>query len=252
MEAGHKAPFLSDQWIEEFIATNPRLPSPAQQASNIIQRVGDMVLTSGKRLQELPVWLWASVGAPNRRFCEDIAHQLFDSGLLQGIDASSVDEDSAILNVTLSLAGWERFESEKKGKFAAKYGFIALQWGDPTLDKLLEDVIKPAVQQLGYELQDMRDSARVGVIDNIMRERIRDAAFVLVDLTHENRGAYWEGGYAEGLGKPVLYLCQKEKFDIQRTHFDTDHCTTVKWDENAADEFTQNLIATLRRSLELF
>ena len=45
-----------------------------------------------------------------------------------------------------------------------------------------------------------------------MRERIRDAAFVLVDLTHDNPGAYWEGGYAEGLGKPVIYICEASKF----------------------------------------
>lgn len=91
-----------------------------------------------------------------------------------------------------------------------------------------------------------------GVIDNIMREKIRDAAFVLVDLTHDNSGAYWEAGYAEGLGKPVVYLCEREKFSESRTHFDTNHCTTVIWSDTAIDNFKEQLIATLRRSLNLF
>ena len=44
---------------------------------------------------------------------------------------------------------------------------------------------------------------------------IRDAKFVIVDLTHDNHGAYWEAGYAEGLGKPVIYVCKKDKFETR-------------------------------------
>jgi nucleoside 2-deoxyribosyltransferase len=63
--------------------------------------------------------------------------------------------------------------------------------------------------------------SRAGVIDNILRAQICDAAFVLVDLTHDNTGAYWEAGYAEGLNTPVIYLCEQAKFDMAKTHFDT-------------------------------
>ena len=84
------------------------------------------------------------------------------------------------------------------------------------------------------------------------REKIRDAAFVLVDLTHENSGAYWEAGYAEGLGKPVLYICERAKFEAAKTHFDTNHLTTVLWEAHKPHEFIEQLIATLRRSLNLF
>ena len=90
---------------------------------------------------------------------------------------------------------------------------------------------------------------RAGVIDNIMRIQIRDSAFVIADLTHDNYGAYWEAGYAEGLGKPVIYICEKTKFDEKKTHFDTNHCTTILWSEDDPEGFGKELIATLRRSL---
>lgn len=45
---------------------------------------------------------------------------------------------------------------------------------------------------------------------------------LIADLTHGNRGAFWEAGYAEGLGKPVIYTCEASKFDEQ-SHFDTKH-----------------------------
>lgn len=128
-----------------------------------------------------------------------------------------------------------------------------MKFGDPVLDPLVKDVIKTALsKEIGYELVDMRDISRAGVIDNLMRAQIRDAAFVLVDLTHDNFGAYWEAGYAEGLGKPVIYLCEKDKFESAKTHFDTNHCTTVLWKEDERDKFVQELVATIRRSLNLF
>lgn len=75
---------------------------------------------------------------------------------------------------------------------------------------------------------------------------IRRCKFLLADLTHGNKGAYWESGYAEGLGKHVIYLCKKEIFDKEKTHFDTNHCTTVIWDSNNIDEAVENLKATIR------
>ena len=67
------------------------------------------------------------------------------------------------------------------------------------------------------------------MIDLRMRVEIRSAKFLVADLTDENRGAYWEAGFAEGLGKKVCYTCEGSKFDKVKTHFDTEHLLTVKW-----------------------
>jgi hypothetical protein len=194
----------------------------------------------------------AAVGSPNRDSALRIAKQLCQGGYLDSIDFGSMGSPDEIMRVDLTLLGWNEYENEKRGKTEGGYGFIALKFGDQLLDPFVKDVIKPAISSLGFDLVDMRDSAEAGVIDNVMRARIRDASFVLVDLTHANEGAYWEAGYAEGLGKPVLYLCNRQVFDETGTHFDTNHCTTVCWDPKAPDTFTEELTATLRRSLGLF
>ena len=158
-----------------------------------------------------------------------------------------------LIDVGLTLDGWGLYEAEKRGETSGKYGFIAMKFGDPVLDPFVQNVLKPAVKDgIGYDVVDMRNVARAGIIDNIMRAQIRDAAFVIVDLTHDNSGAYWEAGYAEGLGKPVIYICEKAKFDDAKTHFDTNHCTTVLWSSKNENNFSQELVATLRRSLNLF
>ena len=60
----------------------------------------------------------------------------------------------------------------------------------------------------------------------------------------------WEAGYMEGLGKPVIYISEKTKFDKAKTHFDTNHCTTVPWSRTNDAGFRELFIETLRRSLD--
>ena len=158
-----------------------------------------------------------------------------------------MDSGTTFINVNLSLEGWERYEAEKRGEFDGDYGFIAMEFGKPDLESFVKEVVKPAVEDAtGCDLVDMRDVARAGIIDNIMRVQIRDAKFVIVDLSHDNSGAYREAGYAEGLGKPVIYICEKEKFDEDGTHFDTNHCTTVLWSRDNDEGSRQELTAIIR------
>lgn len=178
---------------------------------------------------------------------------MYEIGLISGIPNEAMNRVGNFINANLTLAGWEKYEAEKLGKIAGNYGFIAMKFGDVLLDPFVKNVVKPAVVELGYNLIDLRDVAQPGIIDNILREKIRDAAFILVDLTHDNSGAYWEAGYAEGLGKPVLYLCEQVKFDEKKTHFDTNHCTAVIWGGSKSHvDFSVELRATLRNSLRLF
>ena len=234
-------PFITPEWVKDLLS-NVSLPSPAVQAANIVRFIGDEVSRSGKPLDQLPVGFYAIIGALNREMVSHLIGELQERKILTGTNTT----------LTLSLDGWEQYEAEKRGRFEGNYGFIAMQFGDSELDPFVKDIVKPTVKAgIGYELVDIRDVAQAGVIDNIMRTQIRDAAFVIVDLTHDNSGAYWEAGYAEGLGKPVIYICEKEKFEEARTHFDTNHCTTVLWSRDDDEGFKQVLIATLRRSLNL-
>ena len=222
--------------------------SPAIQAMNLVRFIGDEVSRLGEPIQILYFNKIREItGAPSDEFVEHLIEDLKERGTVKG------DSDYfSFSRVNLTLDGWEQYEAEKRGEFRGSYGFIAMPFGDTDLDPFVKDVVKPAVKEgIGYDLVDMRDVARAGVIDNILRSQIRDAAFLIVDLTHDNPGAYWEAGYAEGLGKPVIYICEKAKFEAEKTHFDTNHCTTVPWSKDDAEGFQKALIATLRRSLDL-
>jgi len=240
---------VSSDWMEAIRRGGLRLPTPAERAVNTIRLIGDEVATTGNPITELPVSFYAAIGAPNPSQAHALLEQLIDNSLIFARVMKSLD-GARFADLDLTLSGWERYESERRGGVRGDYGFVALKFGDATLDGILRNHVRPGLQsQLSYDLVDMRDAARAGIIDSIMREKIRDSAFVIADLTHDNCGAYWEAGYAEGLGKPVVYICEESKFTEQSTHFDTNHLTTVLWSQAAPENFVEQLVATLRRSL---
>ena len=244
---GYSYPFKIDDNRLARIRDYGRLPSRAEQAANLIRFVGDDVSRSGEDLGELPKNIHMIIGAVSLDSAYRLARELVNRELFTSDQPTF---GSAVSSVNLTLEGWERYDAEQRGRFHGSYGFLAMQFDDE-LDEFVQHVVKPTVKKAtGYELVDLRDVSRAGIIDNLMVTTIRDARFVIADLTHDNRGAYWEAGYAEGLGKPVVYICSKEKFnDGKGTHFDTNHYTTVQWSTDDVDSFGQELTATLRRSL---
>jgi len=245
-------PKLTADFVKAFIVDGCQGPTPGEQAINAIRLIGDHFNKTGERLESLPPHFFAEIGAPNRNAANELVIELMKEGTISANDASSKD-GADVINATLTLKGWREYEEEKRGRLEGGFGFLAMKFNDPALDTFTRNVIKPCLKdQLVYRLIDMRGVPRAGMIDNIMREEIRNAKFVIVDLTHDNSGAYWESGYAEGLGKPVVYICEKAKFAALKTHFDTNHSTTVCWDAADPSSFQRELVSTLRRSLNLF
>jgi hypothetical protein len=250
-------PIITTDWMEEF-KRNVRLPTPPEQTVNLIRLIGDTLSETGEGYVFDSATDTSLIGSFDSNMFMQLLKDLEKKKLIQPLESKMVENPRGVVVISvnrygLTLDGWDRYEAERRGQINGSYGFIAMKFGELDLDSFVEDHIKPAVhREINYRLVDLRNVARAGIIDNIMREQIRSAAFVIVDLTHDNSGAYWEAGYAEGLGKPVVYICEREKFNKHKTHFDTNHCTTVPWSKDEPEEFKRQLIATLRRSLNLF
>ena len=229
------------------------------QAANMVRFVGDSVSKSGHDLSELPQNLHTHIGAPSQSAAIKLAWELEERGILRfasGALAKATNKYHKYFfrpsNISLTLDGWQEYEDGKRGHISENYGFLAMKFNDSHLEAMVQGMKCAIKENLGYALHDMREVSEAGIIDNIMREKIRGAKFIIADLSHDNPGAYFEAGYAEGLNKPVIYICEKEKFEDKNkgTHFDTNHCTTVPWPKGVSDNFYKELIATLRRSLD--
>ena len=71
----------------------------------------------------------------------------------------------------------------------------------------------------------------------------RNSKFVVVDLTHQNNGAYFEEGYAMGYGKQVIQLC---KADVT-LHFDIAQKNTIIWktEDEIPERLKNRILATI-------
>ena len=241
---GHKKPVRLDGELVKSIIKNTR-PSLPEQADNYVRWIGDNVRVGGEYIAVEELAIQAIVGSETIGEFELVSGHLKDE--VRFIYHGRADSDWR--TVTLSWAGWERYRELKRATSESRKAFMAMQYDNEELDKIVENVFKPAVEQTGFTLFVLRDVPKAGLIDDRMRVGIRTSRFLIADLTDENRGAYWEAGYAEGLGKPVIYTCEKGKFEKAKTHFDTNHHETVEWDPKEPQQAAEKLKNTIRATL---
>jgi hypothetical protein len=148
----------------------------------------------------------------------------------------------------LTPAGWTRFHELRRRLVNSRIAFMAMKFDDSVMSHVLSKCFKPAAERAGFTLRPLNEAPAAGLIDNQIRAAIRTARFVVADLTHDNNGAYFEAGFAEGLGVPVIYTCEAAKFKERKTHFDTNHMLTVPWDSAKLDEAGRELTATIRNT----
>jgi hypothetical protein len=224
------------------------LPSPAEQANNLILWVGDhldsysdMTAAQAANAPEIAAWVGAPLLANDFESVSWLIEHIPQSLLWRSVL-------SGLTRLSLTLAGWERHEALRRTVRENGRAFLAMAFRDE-LKPVVADCFKPAVAAAGFTLESMLDNPTAGQIDDQMRVAMRTSRFVVADLTHGNQGAYWEAGFAEGLGRPVIYTCRKVEWDAQKVHFDTNHLSTIVWDpENLADAAAR-LTAMIRATL---
>lgn len=96
--------------------------------------------------------------------------------------------------------------------------FVAMPFTEDCED-VYQFGIYNAVRRCGYVCEKVDESAFAGsIVDRIM-DGIRNASFVVADLTLERPNVYLEVGYAWGLGRPVILVAREG----QKLHFDLSH-----------------------------
>jgi len=226
-------------------------PSPAEQANDLILWIGDhqddyskLVMIQRQVAPEVGAW----VGAPLTNG-DDVTTVFW---LIESIPRAFLERGNtsgAHVSVQLTLAGWERYQALRREVRDNRRAFLAMKFNDVALDHVVTECFKPAAAAAGFSLETVLEGQPAGLIDDQMRVAIRTARFLVSDLTHGSHGAYWEAGFAEGLGRPVIYTCRKAEWDAQRSHFDTNHMTTVVWDPDNLADAAARLTATIRATL---
>lgn len=246
--------FVLDSDLLKLWRGTLQLPSPFEQIENLILWFAGELRSAGQRRDLAFDDLQAVIGAADKFGFAWVLSHAEAQGWIEGRLANFADDTPAkMLNSTLTLAGWQLADELRKSERSEKLAFIAMKFGDAELELLVRDHFSPAVRSTGFELRPLNEGQPAGLIDDQLRVAIRRARFVLVELTHGNRGAYWEAGFAEGLGKPVIYVCREDVFNSPdptiRPHFDTSHLVTILWNAGSPAVAANRLVACIRATL---
>ncbi len=242
----HDWPLLDTSNLKQIIE-HSQLPKPSEQADNLILWIGDSVRGADDSVIGECEEVQAIMGGHRPETVFYVANHLESNGL---ISYERIDTTKSIgpLRFQLRFEGWSAYDQLKQQVSDSRIAFMAMQFGDAELTEVVDEVFRLAVASTGFELRVLTDEPKAGLIDDRLRVEIRRSRFLIADITHTNPGAYWEAGFAEGLGKPVIYTCEKGKFDEGASHFDTNHHLTVMWHDDW-ERVAEDLKATIRATL---
>lgn len=246
-----QVPRLTQSAFRDLIE-DATLPTPTEALDGVVIWIAMHSSWPGKAHRVVyPAW-GAIFGAVDRDAFRAYVTWLRGTGWVESPDRNELGGEE-MTAARLTPAGWERYRYLTSAGIGSRKAFMAMQFNDTELDDVVDRYFVPAVQQAGFELRRVVDGQGAGLIDDQMRVGIRTARFMVCDLTHANRGAYWESGFAEGLGKPVIYTCRADVFydkqHARHPHFDTGHLATVPWDPGKLPAAADRLKAMVRATL---
>lgn len=126
--------------------------------------------------------------------------------------------------------------------------FVAM-WFDPSMDTFFENIVKPACSEAGYTAMRVSDKEFTGEITDEIIAGIKESAFVIADFTGHRGGVYYEAGFAIGLGKTVIQMCNEK--DLGQLHFDINHRNTIFWNITDTDMVKRALANRIRATIGL-
>ena len=232
-----------------------KLPPAMERIDNLVMYLATE-FAPGQRTELDTTRLRAVLGTMVETEAQWVVEQALQLNYLTGREPQQYMSGRAWVmgDATLTINGWRRHAELMRDGAGSRHAFMAMDFNDDELAKFFMQHLCPAVKQAGFELRTTNHGAKTaGLIDNRMRVDIRTSRFVVCDLTHGNRGAYWEAGFAEGIGRHVFYICRHDvrgsADPATRPHFDTAHQTIIAWDPDNPTVAAEELKAMIRATL---
>lgn len=153
--------------------------------------------------------------------------------------------DKSNISCRVSIEGYRRVEENILNPDSAQV-FVAMWFGNDKeskekMNKIYKDGIEKAIEDTGYKPLRIDQKEELNKIDDEIIAEIRRSRFLIADYTHGDTGprggVYYEAGFAEGLGIPVIRSCQSDQ--LGDLHFDTRQYYHIEWE--TPEELRQGL-----------
>jgi hypothetical protein len=167
----------------------------------------------------------------------------------------AMDENNRLV---LGVAAYDRMDSSRKAGAETDQAFVAM-WFHKSLHGAFDNGIEPAIRRAGYRAIRIDRKEHNNKIDDEIIGEIRKSRFVVADFTCgtvqsdgalyaiSRGGVYYEAGFAQGLGTPVIWTVRSDQIDS--VHFDTRQYNHIAWTtpEELQQKLFHRVIAVLGR-----
>lgn len=158
--------------------------------------------------------------------------ELFE--LLQMLEASGLVQGNFYIggggHVRPTVSGWQDLDNLKRPRTDSAQAFVAM-WFNEATSEAYNDGIEPALAATGYKSVRIDKKEHNNKIDDEILAEIRRSRFLIADFTCEPKnargGVYYEAGFAQGLGIPVIWTCRDTS--LSDLHFDTRQYSHIVW-----------------------
>jgi len=238
--------------VDAFLAKSP-IPLPNE---NDIPSKADFVLKHIRRKSTFPGSTIAikPIADCSLGFCSNSTELEYLIDYLQAINYISVASPDHLsdtdIKCKITPTGWAYLSGI--GAETKDQGFIAMAFKSE-LNPLSEIGLHVGIESAGYKALRIDRKDHNNRIDDEIVAEIRKSKFVVADLTENNQGAYYEAGFAQGLGKPVIWTCEESQLKAKDIHFDVRQYIITTWEKGSdnltdfAKRLTQRIEATIGR-----
>jgi len=223
---GSQCPKITPE-IVEYVKAKQALP-PHERAMRLLRFTSERMMTIATPIlihrEDGEAYAWS--GSADWNELRFLIEYLNDEKLLDA------EEDPARFGFRCRVTmNGHRLIAEQETHIATTQAFVAM-WFHDKMNDAFETGIKPAIEKAGYKPLRIDLKPDVNKIDDEIIAEIRRSRFLVADFTHGDEGArggvYFEAGFAQGLGIPVIYTCHNDMVD--KLHFDTRQYAHIVWE----------------------
>lgn len=137
--------------------------------------------------------------------------------------------------------------------------FVIMQIGNQELDKIYEDIFKPAIEDTGLNPKRIDQDNSGRLLKKEITDYIESAEIIVADITNERPNCYLEIGYAMGLDKyeNLIFTVREDHYPESKNyvkggpkiHFDVSGYDILFWSPDKLYDFKTKLTEKINRRL---
>ncbi|MFA5111940.1 MAG: hypothetical protein WC443_11075 [Desulfobaccales bacterium] len=240
-------PQINNDRLKDIQAGLPNY-SPREKQIKLLRNIERKTEYPGKAVQIVPEYdiplAWASTQEEFLYYIES----LIERGLLRITDKDN-QINGLIFPVAITADGWDYLEKQERHIEERTQAFVAMSFSED-LKSIWEGPIYNAITKAGYKPYRVDAEPHSDRIDVKIISEIKNSRFIVADITEQKRGVYYEAGFAQGLGLPVIWCVRQD--DLDNVHFDTRQYNHIVWEriEDLEDQLFNFICAIIGKGKE--